>query len=311
MEKGRKEGAVYTTVFSCGENGGNPAPVFLHADGMTDVEMQAAAAQEGVECVFVLNTDREGCDFRLRYFVPDHELSSCGHVTVAAVTEMLKEGRLSGNSAVIDTLGGLVPVSWEKTEQGTLVQMSQFLPEFRDAMPAGEFAPAGETALTGEEIAKALRIAPGKMALTEKTPAECVSTSRFKLLVPVDSRETLDSLEPDYEALWTVCEKTGTSGFYVFARDEGKEDVFYARQFPLRSGYLEDPATGVAATALGCYAVHHSLLPVREGLNRIQIFQGFAMGRPSCLIADVKVQGGEIAGVQVCGYSERTEKKGF
>ena len=148
MEKGRKEGAVYTTVFSCGENGGNPAPVFLHADGMTDVEMQAAAAQEGVECVFVLNTEREGCDFRLRYFVPDHELSSCGHVTVAAVTEMLKEGRLSGNSAVIDTLGGLVPVSWEKTEQGTLVQMSQFLPKFRDAMPAGEFAPAGETALT-------------------------------------------------------------------------------------------------------------------------------------------------------------------
>ena len=35
------------------------------------------------------------------------------------------------------------------------------------------------------------------------------------------------------------------------------------------------------------------------------------MGRPSCLIADVKVQVGKITGVQVCGYSERTEKKGF
>lgn len=290
---------IHTTVFSDGENGGNPAPVFLHADGMSGEEMQKAAAELGVECVFVFGTEREGCDIRLRYFVPDHELSSCGHVTVAAVTCLLEEGMLTGDRAVIDTQAGLVPVSYERTDKGILVRMAQFLPEYRTKVPEKE------------ELAAALSAGTETIAVSEKMPAECVSTSRFKLLVPVKDRSALDSLSPDYDKLWEQCERTGTSGFYVFARDKEKEDTFYARQFPLRSGYLEDPATGVAATALGCYAVHHGLLPVKEGTNRIHIYQGHAMGRPSYLAADVEVKDGQIIGVQVCGYAERTEKTGF
>ena len=296
---------ISTTVFSDGPGGGNPAPVFLDADSMTSEEMQKAAAELGQEAVFVLKPgpgDRgiqEGCsvqkdcDVRLRYFVPDHELSICAHDTIGAVTVMLQEGLLKGNSAVIGTGAGPVHVDWEKDDRGTLVMMEQFLPEFRADVPAAE------------DLLRALRIPAESLAVSPEVPAECVSTSRFKLMVPVKDRETLDSLKPDLELLWSLCDECGCSGFYVFARDFEKTDTCYARQFPCRSGYDEDPATGIAAAALGAYWVRHGLMKAEEGWNRLRVYQGHAMGRPSFLAADVRLGSGVINGIRVCGYAER------
>lgn len=114
---------------------------------------------------------------------------------------------------------------------------------------------------------------------------------------------------PDYEALWNLCDACGASGFYVCAQDPVRKDVFYARQFPCRSGYLEDPATGIAATALGAYVVQHSLMPVVDGWNRVSVYQGHAMGRPSLILADILLESGEITGIRVCGYAQQTEQE--
>ncbi len=83
----------------------------------------------------------------------------------------------------------------------------------------------------------------------------------------------------------------------------------YARQFPCRSGYPEDSATGIAASALGAYWIRHQLMPVEEGRNCLHVYQGQAMGRPSYLEAEMLVRGGEIKEVSVCGYAQREEKK--
>lgn len=192
---------ISTTVFSDGPGGGNPAPVFLDADLMTSEEMQKAAAELGQEAVFVLRPETDDCDVRLRYFVPDHELSICAHDTIGAVTVMLQEGLLKGNSAVIGTGAGPVHVDWEKDDRGTLVMMEQFLPEFRADVPAADY------------LLQALRIPAESLAVSPEVPAECVSTSRFKLMVPVKDRETLDSLKPDLELLWSLCDECGCSGF--------------------------------------------------------------------------------------------------
>ena len=284
---------ISTTVFSDGPGGGNPAPVFLDADTMTQEEMQKAAAELGQEAVFVLKPETEGHRARLRYFVPDHELSICAHDTIGAVTIMVQEGLLKGNSAVIGTGAGPVRVDWEQDDRGTLVMMEQFLPEFRADAPAAE------------DLLRALRITAESLAVAPEMPAECASTSRFKLMVPVKDRETLDSLKPDLELLWNLCDECGCSGFYVFARDPEKADTCYARQFPCRSGYDEDPATGIAAAALGAYWVRHGLMQTEEGWNRLRVYQGHAMGRPSFLAADVRLASGVIDGVRVCGYAER------
>lgn len=289
---------IHTTVFSDGPGGGNPAPVFLDADSMTDQEMQKAAADLGQEAVFVLKPSRADCDLRLRYFVPDHELSICAHDSIGALTVLEKEGLLEGPVVRIETGAGPVKAELEETEKGILVMLEQFPPEFRAEIPAAA------------DIARALRIPEADLAVTPEMPAECASTSRFKLMVPVKSREILDSLKPDFELLWSLCDACGTSGFYVFARDPETPDTCYARQFPCRSGYDEDPATGIAAAALGAYWVKHSLAPVKEGFNRLHVYQGHAMGRPSFLAADVLVKEGKICGTRVCGYAEIIEISG-
>ena len=284
---------IRTTVFSDGPGGGNPAPVFLHADGMTDAEMQAAAAELGEECVFVLKPDRPDCGVRLRYFVPDHELTLCAHDTIGAVTVLVEEGLLPGDSVMVSTGAGAVKAQWQRDEKGILVMLDQFLPEFR------------QSGLQPEELAGALRIGAEELAVSGAMPAECVSTSRFKLMVPVKDRAVLDGIRPDFGRLFADCDDCGSSGFYVFARDPERPDTCYARQFPLRSGYDEDAATGIAAAALGAYWVSHGLSEVKDGWNRLHVYQGHAMGRPSYLVADIRVNDGRIDGVRVCGYAER------
>ena len=303
---------IHTTVFSDGPGGGNPAPVFLEADSMTAGEMQQAAANLGQEAVFVLKPDRENCGVRLRYFVPDHELTICAHDTIGALTVLLKEGKLDerAGTVTVQTEAGPFRADWEKEAAGEesrfLIMLEQNLPEFRDAISFG-----------AAEIARALRIPESSLAVTPETPAECASTSRFKLMVPVKDRETLDSLEPDFEYLWKLCDACECSGFYVFAREPEKPDTCYARQFPCRSGYDEDPATGIAAAALGAYWVKHALMPPETGWNRLKVYQGHAMGRPSFLAADIHLPAGMVGtegsasggaqaidGVRVCGYAE-------
>ena len=294
---------IRTVVFSDGPGGGNPAPVFLYADSMTDRDMQEAAARLGEEAVFVLSPRRDDCAVRMRYFVPDHELSICAHDTIGAVTVLVEEGLLAGDGlpagegAVIETEAGPVRISWSVDGKGILVRVAQFEPGF------GTIAP-DNTAL-----AEALGIGINQLAVSSDMPAECVSTSRPKLMVPVRDRETLDSLQPDFEKLWNLCDACGCSGFYVYALDQERADVCYARQFPCRSGYPEDPATGIAASALGAYWIRHQLMPVEEGRNCLHVYQGQAMGRPSYLEAEMLVRGGEIKEVSVCGYAQREEKK--
>lgn len=67
---------VWTSVFPDGPGGGNPCPVVLDADHLSDDDLQAAAATFGAETVFVL-APRSGGDLRLRYFVPEHEMEMC------------------------------------------------------------------------------------------------------------------------------------------------------------------------------------------------------------------------------------------
>jgi PhzF family phenazine biosynthesis protein len=82
-----------------------------------------------------------------------------------------------------------------------------------------------------------------------------------------------------------------------------KADAAYAaRQFPTRVGYTEDPATGVAACALGAYLTQ--FCPNGEGWNSFEILQGYAMGRPSRLIANALLEGGVVRKTSVTGKAD-------
>jgi len=278
---------IHTIVFEEKAGGGNPAPVTLDADDLSAEDMQAMAHSWGEESVFLMKPSRDDCDVRARYFVPLHEMEMCSHDTIGAVTVLVGTGRVTASPVRLETALGQVLVDWEKDGEEVKVSLSQFLPRYAEKNP------------TAEEVCKALRIRPDQLA---DLPIESSATSRLKLIVPLKDRETVYALDPDYEALWSLCDKYGTTGFYPYAPEHGNDPLlFCARQFPCRAGYPEDPATGVAASALNAYLLRHELIPLKEGWNEITVRQGEAMGRPSIIYAACYVENGEVTATRISG----------
>jgi PhzF family phenazine biosynthesis protein len=248
-------------VFAAGPGGGNPAPIVLNAEAMTGEEMRRVAASYGHEAAFVLPPP-PGCDLRLRFFVPNHEMQMCGHATVGAVWLLHHLGRLPREQVAIATLSGVVEA---RIAQGE-VEISQ---------PNGRIE-----AVPPEGVAAILSVLGMDADVLAAMPVVNAVTSRVKTLVPLKSAAILNSLVPDFARMEALCESLGSTGLYPFAASGEGPHTFEARQFPKASGYPEDPATGVAAAALafGLLAAGR----VRE-TDRMRILQGRAMGRPSAI----------------------------
>ena len=102
---------------------------------------------------------------------------------------------------------------------------------------------------------------------------------------------------PDHRALWSLCDELEVTGFYPYTRDAKGADAA-ARQFPRDAGYDEDPATGVAACALGAHLGAESGV---DGWTTWTIAQGRAMGRPSVITAESRRAHGGVAATRVGG----------
>jgi trans-2,3-dihydro-3-hydroxyanthranilate isomerase len=281
---------IWTSVFADGPGGGNPCPVVLGADTWTTDRMQQLAASFGFETAFALPSEA-GADVRLRYFVPLHEMEMCVHATVAATVLLGRDGQLPRNPARVETPLGVIDVEWDVDTSTALVH--QFPPEF-----GPELAPYER-----HRVLAALRLQDADLA-ADVGPVQSVSTARAKLMVPVRDEAVLDGMTPDFDLLWTVCDELGVTGFYPFTLHARDADVA-ARQFPRRAGYDEDPATGVAAAALGAYlAVRAAALPSGQWRGW-RIAQGRAMGRPSVLTAEAflgdSAGGGTVTATRVGG----------
>ncbi|MCW2996373.1 MAG: PhzF family phenazine biosynthesis isomerase [Conexibacter sp.] len=268
----------HTVVFADGEGGGNPCPVVFGADDWSTERMRAAAAELGHETCFVLEPE-SGADVRLRYFVPNHEMEMCVHATVAATVLLAAEGRAPER---VQTPLGVRRV-W--LEDGDRALVEQFPPEL------------GAPVEDPSAVLAALGARPEDLA-REIGPIQPVSTARAKLLVPLASEAALDALTPDFETLWALCDALGVTGLYPFTLDARGADAA-ARQFPLRAGYDEDPATGVAACGLGAYLAHHH--QSADGWHRTTIAQGRAMGRPSLIEAHAYREDGRVTATRVGG----------
>src|ERR1700733_11837942 len=95
-------------VFADGASGGNPCPVLLDADGVSEETMQAVTRVLGHESVFTLRPGDTRAAVRMRYFVPEHEMDMCVHATVAALTLMARQGRVGVGPVRVETPLGLV-----------------------------------------------------------------------------------------------------------------------------------------------------------------------------------------------------------
>lgn len=251
-------------VFVAGSRGGNPAPVVLDAKGLSSDEMQKIAAKYGHEAGFVLPpSDPARADVQYRFFVPRHEMEMCGHATLGTTWLLARKGKLKPGEIRVETLSGIVRTRISDNGSVAVAQpkgeVSEVDPKFR------------------AEILDVLGITERDML---DLPILNASTSRVKTLVPVASPLVVNQLKPDFARMEDLCERLGSTGLYPFACDFDDERTYHARQFPKSSGYPEDAATGIAATALIYGLRQYGLIRSRR---TIRVRQGEAMGRPSRL----------------------------
>lgn len=255
-------------VFRAGPRGGNPAPIVLDARHLGAAEMQSVAARYGHESAFVLPAENAANDFRLRFFVPNHEMEMCGHATVGALWLLRRHGLWTGRQAAIETASGLVyAMLGGQPPDAERIEVSQ---------PEGIIEPLAESAT--ETLRDVLGAHPHDMLPLAVLNAK---TSRVKTLIPLRSTDALHGLQPDFARIDAVCASLGSTGLYPFAVEDRECDIFQARQFPRSSGYPEDAATGIAAAALLYGLRYHGLVP--DGSASITVRQGYAMGRPSAI----------------------------
>lgn len=244
-----------------GMRGGNPVPLVLDARQMAASDMQALAARHGHESAFVLPPQRpDEHAWRLRFFVPDHEMEMCGHATVGTLWALRRWGHWATPEARVETLSGDVDIAWDDARGWAWV-----------SQPGVTVEPLSAAQL--EAIARVLRIAPATPGLH----AVNARTSRTKTLVRLPDTRTLDELEPDFSAVESLCASIDSTGLYPYTLGNG---AAHARQFPKASGYPEDAATGIAAAALWGYLHEQGQIPA-SGVYVVR--QGVAMGAPSAI----------------------------
>ena len=280
---------VHTQVFGISATGGNPCPVVFNADNLSDRQMRLLSAKFNSETAFVLVAETSNANIRLRYFVPNHEMEMCVHATVGTLAVLFQQGKLHQCPFLIETSLGVIQAHWQYTNNRLEVLVDQFTPTFFERNP------------TRAEVACALCIS--ETEIPNNSLIQSVSTSRSKLMVPINDWQTLDQIKPNFEELWRLCDVYQTTGFYPFTlKTRDRQFDAEARQFPKRVGYDEDPATGVAACALGAYLTRYSLL--QKCLDRERnylIGQGSALGKDSRIRVKTYSQGGKINRIQVGG----------
>ncbi|OGI36044.1 MAG: hypothetical protein A2283_09855 [Lentisphaerae bacterium RIFOXYA12_FULL_48_11] len=254
--------AILVKVFTQDKAQGNPAGVVFDADKLLDNQMLEISKGLGFsESAFVVKSDK--ANFGIRYFTPTQEVDLCGHATSATVYALLKKkkiylGKEKSKTITIETKAGIFPVEVHKDG---LIVMTQTQPQF------------WEDFHNKNEVAKLLGISLQEII---DYPIQTVSTGTPKLMVGVNSLETLFSIKPYLEGIEMYCKEHLVKGFYPFTLETKEKDSdFHARQFNPLAGIAEDPITGVAAGALGAYAVKHKI----SDKNNFVIEQGYCMDK--------------------------------
>ena len=280
-------------VFTDQALAGNQLAVFLDARALSTERMQAIAREMNFsESTFILPPEAAGTDVRMRIFAPTNELPMAGHPTIGSTFALAHTGTIrAGQSRFVFGLGvGPVPVDLEwDGDRLRFVWMTQLKPEFGPAIEARE---AGAAAI-GLEIGD----------LAPDLPIQQVSTGLPFLFVPVRSRHAVDRASSDVSAHRRLMSSIGVDlGIFLFAvLPAGSPETAYSRMFAPTFGMVEDPATGSASGALGCYLVRHKLVTGGDARRGMVSLQGMAMGRPSRIHIAIDSRGDEIVSVKVGG----------
>lgn len=271
---------------------GNPAVVVLDAEVLSEDEMKRIAREvAGQDVAFVLGSDSPDYDVEVRFFSPRREVTFIGHATVAAhyvraVADGVPKGKVRQKSG-----NGIYEVEVAGRGQALRVSIHQGPATFGPVVPDERRGP----------VLDALGISSS--SLHPGCPMQVMSKANSRLLIGLQSPETLESLVPKMDALVHLTPHVGADGFFVFALVPGSDPLkTEARMFCPVIGVPEDPVSGNAHGMLGVYLLSNGLLAAENGKAYFTGHQGRFVDRPGTVDVEVTAAAGKRAtSVRVTG----------
>ena len=246
--------------------GGNPAGVvLLEGDSFPKEELmlQIAAELRYSETAFVRR--HSPSEYTVRYFTPRAEVELCGHATIATFS-LLHQMQLAKGECLCHTLAGDLRI-----EVGEKVLMQMATPRI--------VATVEDT----DEIYRALAVKDYPPTL----PVQIVYSGLPDIMIPVSDVATLNSLQPDMEAISAITQEHKAVSFHVFAFGNDGYTA-HVRDFAPLYDIPEESATGTANAALTHYLQQNGCIPPSGDFS---FLQGEAMGRPSIVATRVAPDG--------------------
>ncbi len=265
----------YCKSFNYAKSGGNPAGVvFLGDDELTEAEMQRISGEIGFsETAFVKQLDAE--NYQVRFFTPTTEVDLCGHATIAAFYCLAEDERKKGRK--------LPPTVWQQTKSGKLAVEVIYDESGVKSVLMEQAEPAEYDLIRGElkeKIAASLSLKATELTIPGETiEPQIISTGLKDIIIPVQSREMLNSMQCDIRAIADISRELDVTGYHVYTFD-GKQ--IYTRNFGPAVGIDEECATGTSNGALSYLLFRHGLID-----SYVEILQGESMGELSKICASV------------------------
>lgn len=290
--------AYEAAAFCHHENGGNMAGVVVGENNLTYSQKKHIAGEFGYsETAFV--TDSDAADFKIEYFTPTDEVPLCGHATIAAFSILKELGGSDVFSYKIETKSGILKID---VEEDGMIFMEQNNPAFYDVMEKEELAGCFDMAVPDTGLS-----------------AQIVSTGLKDILTPVSTREKLDALNPDFDAIAATSRKYDVIGIHVFAltdaarltssgflfeADDENGLTAYCRNFAPLYGINEEAATGTSNCALACYLFKNGFRQKRYVFE-----QGHKLNSISRITVLLDSEGEDITRVRVGGHARMVCRK--
>ena len=270
---------------------GNPAGVVLGAEVLSDDEMLAIARElNNGDTAFVLPSEGDDHDIRVRFFTPRTESAFVGHATIATQYVLSRDAD-SPRRRRQRQKAGLVDVEIHGTGPDRRIAVRQPAPVL------------GRELNQRERLAVLDALALSSADLDPRCEMRIVgSAGSNRLLVGVRGTAQLKQLKPDFNRLTTLSAQLGASGHFVFTLDSDVEGCLtQSRMFCPAIGIPEDPVSGNAHGLLGAYLLHHNLLERSGDHAHFSGAQGQFMNRPGRVDVDLEFEGNSLEGVWIIG----------
>ncbi len=282
---------LHYDVFTDEALAGNQLAVFLDTRAVPAERMQRIAREMNFsESTFILPAETPGTDARIRIFTPGTEMPMAGHPTIGSTFALAHVGVIPTGAPRFVCELGVGPVSVDLEWDGGRLRfawMTQLVPTFEPPVPYRS------------DVAAAIGVE--ERDIVEDLPIQVVSCGVPFLFVPLLDRPTVDRAIADAAAFRRLRERTGID-LPIFLFCFTRPAAAHSRMFAPELGIVEDPATGIASGALGCYLVQHGLVE-GEQARHIVSMQGVVMGRPSKIHISIDGPRDAIAQVKVGGQA--------